>query len=95
MYHFLPLTMVVCMDDTKYTFFKFILFIFDCAGSSSPHELFSSFGKQGLLSSCNAQASHCGGFSCCRAWALELVGFRSYSTWAQQLWLPGSRAQAQ
>ena len=25
----------------------------------------------GLLSSCGAQASHCGGFSCCRAQALD------------------------
>ena len=24
-----------------------------------------------LLSSCGVWASHCGGFSCCRAWALE------------------------
>ena len=27
-------------------------------------------------------ASHCGGFSCCGAWALGLVGFRSYSSQA-------------
>ena len=27
---------------------------------------FSSCGKQGLLSSCDTQASRCGGFSCCR-----------------------------
>ena len=27
-------------------------------------------------------ASRCGGFSCCRAWALGLVGFRSYSSQA-------------
>ena len=28
---------------------------------------FSSYGDQGLLSSCGARASHCGGFSCCGA----------------------------
>ena len=28
-----------------------------------------SCGEQGLLSSCSAWASHCGGFSCCRAQA--------------------------
>ena len=28
---------------------------------------FSSRGKQGLLSSCGAQASHCSAFPCCRA----------------------------
>ena len=32
---------------------------------------FSNCGEQGLLSSCGAPASHCGGFSCCRAQALE------------------------
>ena len=26
---------------------------------------FSRFGEWGLLSSCNAQAIHCNGFSCC------------------------------
>ena len=31
---------------------------------------FSSWGEQGLLSNCSAQASHCGGFSCCKAWTL-------------------------
>ena len=28
---------------------------------------FSSCSEQGLLSSCGARASHCGGFSCCGA----------------------------
>ena len=31
---------------------------------------FSHCGKQGLLPSCSAQASHCGRFSCCGEWAL-------------------------
>ena len=31
---------------------------------------FSSCNKWGLLSSCKARASHCGGFSCCRAQSL-------------------------
>ena len=30
-----------------------------------------------LLSSCGAWASHCGGFSCCRAWTLGHTGFSS------------------
>ena len=47
---------------------------------------FSSFGEQELLSSCGAQASHCGGFSCCRAWPLGRAsvvvahGLSNYST---------------
>ena len=40
---------------------------------------FSSCRKQRLLSSCGVQASHWGGFSCCRAWAL---GLHSCSFWA-------------
>ena len=52
------------------------LFIFGCAGSSLLHGLFSSRGKQGLLSSCGVWASHCGGFSRRAAWA---HGLRSCS----------------
>ena len=33
---------------------------------------FSSCGMWGLLSSCVVRASHCGGFSYCKAWALKL-----------------------
>ena len=33
--------------------------------------LFFSCDKQELLSSCGAQTSHCGSFSCYRVWALE------------------------
>ena len=47
-----------------------VYLIFVCPGSSSLHELFSSWGEQGLLSGCSAQASHCGGFSFCGAGAL-------------------------
>ena len=52
--------------------FKFflILFIFGCARFSLLHGLFSNCGKQGPLSSCHGQASHCSDFSRCRAWAL-------------------------
>ena len=36
--------------------------------------LVSSCNKQGLLSSCDVRASHCGGFPCCGTQALECVG---------------------
>ena len=52
-------------------FFLINCFIFGCAGSLLLHELFPSFSEKGLLSSCSAQASHSGGFSC-GAWALGL-----------------------
>ena len=55
---------------------------------------FSSCSKWGQLSSCKL-ASHCSGLSCCRVWALGLLGFSSCNTQAQQLWLLGFRAQAQ
>ena len=35
-------------------------------------ESFSSHSKWGLLSSCSVWASHCSGFSCCRAQAQQL-----------------------
>ena len=56
-------------------FFFYYLFIFGCSGSSLLRGLFSSFGERGLLSSCGAWASHCSGFSCCRAWALGRTAF--------------------
>ena len=79
----------------KISIFIFFLFIFGYSESSLMCRLISSWGKLGLLSSCGAQASHCNGFSCCRAWALRHIGFSGRGTWAQQLWFPGSRAQAQ
>ena len=39
--------------------------------------LFSSCRDQSLLSSCNAQASHCHDFSCCRTLSLAHSGFSS------------------
>ena len=35
---------------------------------------FSNYRKWGLLSSCCVTVSYCGGFSCCRAWALGHTG---------------------
>ena len=47
----------------------------------------SSCGEQGPLSSCDAQASHCSGFSCC--WAS--LSFSSWGYWAlgAQAWSLG------
>ena len=53
------------------------IFVFGCAGSSLVARAFSSFGKQGLLLLMVHWTSHCSGFSCCRAQALELAGFSS------------------
>ena len=67
---------------------EFHLFIFSCASSSSLHDLFPGCGDRGLLSSCGAWASHCGGYSCCGATGSRACGL-------QQLWLSDSRARAQ
>ena len=70
--------------------------IFGWAGSSLLCGLFSSCGETGLLlSSCGPWASHCSGFSCCRAQTFRHAGFSSWSTWTQQLQPPRSGAQAQ
>ena len=46
----------------------FIYLFCTVLGSSLLRRLFSSCGEWGLLSSCGAQASHCGDFSCFGAW---------------------------
>ena len=53
-----------------FLFFFFNLFLVVLGLSLLLHRFFSSCGEWGLLSSCNAQASHCSGFSCC--WARTL-----------------------
>ena len=35
------------------------------------------------FSSCRVQASHCGGFCCCGAWALKWAGVSSYCLWTR------------
>ena len=50
--------------------YKFIYFIFGCVGSSLLHMGFSLVAVSEGYFSLGARASHCGGFSCCGAWAL-------------------------
>ena len=69
----LLLTIHVSLYFFKKYFYFSICFIFSCAGSSLLHGPFSGCGGWGLPSSCGAQASHCCGFSCCRAQALGCV----------------------
>ena len=47
----------------------------------APAWLFCRGGAWGLLSSCSMRLPHCGGVSCCKAWALGHVGFSSCSSW--------------
>ena len=66
------------------TFSLMILFICGRVGSPLLPGLCSSCGEQGLLSGCGAQASHCGGFSCCGAWALcpQTAGAAAPGSWS-------------
>ena len=68
--------------------------MFGCVGSSLLRVGFLQLRRAGATLRCGVRASHCGGFSCCRAWALE-HRLSNCDTRAQQLWLTGSRMQAQ
>ena len=70
---YLILIYAICMFTHKQIYKlkkQFYVFIFGCAWSSLLWGLFSSSGKWGQLSSCDVQASHCDGFSCCGAQSL-------------------------
>ena len=53
-----------------YFLFIYLYFIFGCVGSSSLRAGFVSLRRAGATLRCRAQASRCGGFSCCGAQAL-------------------------
>ena len=64
-------------DHLKFYFFNFWLcWVFVVALR------LSLAAASGGYSDCSEQASHCGGFSCCRAWALE-HRLSNCSSWAQ------------
>ena len=49
---------------------RIILFFLGCDGSSLLRAGFLQLRRVGVTLRCGAWASHCGGFSCCGAWAL-------------------------
>ena len=75
------------------TFFIYSLIFLAVLGVRCCHQTFSSYGKQGLLFSCGAQASHCG-FSCFGARALGRTGFSSCGSWVLEHRLNGCGTQA-
>ena len=84
----------LCLNQGTYFLFvnKFIYFIylfFGCFGSSLLHAGFLQLRRAGATLRCGAGASHCGGFSCCGAWAL---GTRASVVVAHGLSSCGSRA---
>ena len=58
-------------------------------------QAFSSSVECGPVSSCSVWASHCGGSSCCRQWALGTWALVVTGLRLQQLQLSDSRAQTQ
>ena len=90
------------MTKRFYYFILFYLFIFGCVGSSLLPASFLQLQRAGATLCCGAQASHCSGFSCCRAWAVDtwalVVAARRLSScgsWALEHRLSscGTRAQ--
>ena len=69
--------------------YSFCLFIFGCVGSLLLQTGFIQLRRVGATLRCGAQVSHCGGFSCCGAWAL---GARGSVVVAHRLRSCGSRA---
>ena len=63
--------------------------MFGCVGSSLLHAGFLQLWRAGATLRCGARASHCGGFFCCRAWAL---GVQASVVVARGLSSCGSRA---
>ena len=49
---------------------RIIPFSFGCVGSLLLHAGFLQLWRAGATLRCGARASHCGGYSCCGAWAL-------------------------
>ena len=65
-------------------FFFFFLIFLAVLGLHCCTQVFSSHCEWGLLPSCSVQASHCRGFSCCRAQAQGWAGFSSCESWAPE-----------
>ena len=81
-----------------FVFLKTDLFVFGFDGSSSLCADFScdwGLGDEWAPLPCNAQASYCSGFPCCRAWAVGTRASVAAAPGAQRLWLMGYRALAQ
>ena len=78
-----------------FSFNKFIYLFISCVGSPLLCAGFLQLQRAGATLHCGARASHCGGLSLLWTTGSRCAGFSSCGTQAQQLWLTGSRAQAQ
>ena len=79
----------LCIETTDFfnSIYLFI-FVFGCIGSSLLCAGFLQLRRTGATLHCGAWASHCGGFSCCGAWALcawaSVVVARGHSSCGSQ-----------
>ena len=85
-----------------YIYIYLFLFIFGCVGSSLLCAGFLWLWRAGATLCCCARASHCGGLSCCGAWALGAqasvvvaCGLSSCGSWALERRLSSCGAWAQ
>ena len=74
----------MCGQEVLSSFFVVVCLFLALLGLHCCAQAFSGCGEPGLLPSCNAQASHCGGFLC--------QGARAPGALAQQLWCAGLAA---
>ena len=63
------------------TFFSLLFLFLAALGFCGRAQVFSSCGERGLLSSSYIRASHCSGFTCCGARALD-HRLSSHGSWA-------------
>ena len=77
-----------------YLFKKIFIYLWLCWVFVAMCRLSPVGGEQGATPCCGAWASHCRGLSL-RSTGSRHAGLSSCGTWAQQLWLVGSRPQAQ
>ena len=67
----LPTTLTAALAYSRFLIFVVVVVVFGCLGSSLLRAGFSLVAASGgYTPRCGARASHCGGFSCCRARAL-------------------------
>ena len=82
-FNYIPLSGIAgSYSSSLFKFFCFLSFL-AVLGLRCCTGFYLLVASGGPLSSCVAWTSHCGGFSCGRAWALGRTGFSGGSTWAQ------------
>ena len=79
------LYMVFCGMDPLFYFFKLFIYFWLCCIFTAARGFFKLRLGGGVLLRYHEQASHCSGFSCCKAQASGHAGFSSCDTCAQKL----------